>query len=96
MAARLFARRLFAKPPYRAILTTGNRTTLYYGLLCRLLFIDQQQVVAQLYLDRHPGLVGIAHDRLLRWVLKGTHGVIVNSHDEMPAVEARYRVIPSR
>ena len=96
VAARLLARRMFAKPAYRAILTTGNRTTLYYGLLCRLLFVDQQQVVAQLYLDRHPGLLGLLHDRLLRWVLKGAHGVIVNSHDEMPAVQARYRVPQSR
>ena len=96
VAARLIARRLFAKPPYRAILTTGNRTTLYYGLLCRMLFVDQQQVVAQLYLDRHPGLLGLTHDRLLRWVLKGAHGVIVNSHDEMPTVEARFSVPESR
>jgi glycosyltransferase involved in cell wall biosynthesis len=96
VAARLVSRRLFARPSYRAMLTTGNRTTLYYGLLCRLLFVDQQQVVAQLYLDQHPGLLGTLHDRLLRWVLKGTHGVIVNSHDEMPAVEARYGVPQAR
>jgi glycosyltransferase involved in cell wall biosynthesis len=96
VAARLVARRLFAKPSYRAVLTTGNRATLYYGLLCRLLFIDQQQVVAQLYLDQHPGVLGLLHDRLMRWVLRGTYGVIVSSRDEMSAVESRYRVSRSR
>jgi len=96
VAARLFARRLFAKPPYSALLTTGNRTTLYYGVLCKLFFVEQRQVVAQLYLDRHPGLLGVTHDQLLSWVLRDAYGVIVTSSGETPVVEERYGVPQSR
>ncbi len=96
LAARLFARRLLAKPPYRAVLTTGNRTTLYYGLLCKLFFVRTEQVVAQLYLDRRPGILNALHDGLLRWILRSAHGVIITSRGEAPVVESRYGVSQSR
>jgi glycosyltransferase involved in cell wall biosynthesis len=77
---------------YDAVLTTGNATSLWYGLLCRLTFRPQQQVIAQLYLDERHGLARLLHDPLMRFVLRGAAGVIVTSRGEIPLVEERFGV----
>lgn len=82
---------LLRRRQYRVVLTTGNKTALFYGLLCRALGMRQKQVVTQLYLDDH-GHLGWLHDSLMRFVLRGAYGVLVPSRGEIPLVEQRFGV----
>lgn len=88
----LLGLRLFAGRPGAAIvLSTGNQGSMLYGLLCRLFFLPQRQVVNQLYLNERSGIWGW-HDPVMRFVLKGAWGVIVTSRGEIEAVEQRFGV----
>ena len=91
----LAVRLLLRRRRYRVVVTTGNKTALLYGLLCRLLFLPQKQVVAQLYLDDR-GSLGKILDPLQAWVLRGADGVLVPSRGEIPLVEERFGVARDR
>ncbi len=88
----LALRLLFRRPKYDVVMTTGNQVALYYGLLCRLLFLDSRQVVTQLYLDERTGLVRYLHDPLMRLVLRHARGVVVPSSGEIDLVSDRFGV----
>jgi glycosyltransferase involved in cell wall biosynthesis len=81
---------------YQAVLTTGNRVSLYYAVACRLLRLQQRQVIAQLYLNQRPGPLNWLHDRLMHWALGGAFGVIINARAEEPILAERFGVPPSR
>lgn len=87
----LALRLLLKRGRYPLVVTTGNQVALYYGLLCRLLFLDSRQVVTQLYLDERRGIARL-HDPLMRWVLKAARGVIVPSRGEVELVVQRFKV----
>ncbi|MEX2446315.1 MAG: glycosyltransferase [Dehalococcoidia bacterium] len=89
-------RLLLQRHRYSAVMTTGNQTSLYYGLLCRLLLLDSRQVVTQLYLDERRGLLRWLHDPLMRWVLAAARGVIVPSRGEVESVVERFGVPRNR
>jgi hypothetical protein len=93
MALRLMLRRRH----YEVVVTTGTKTTVLYGLLCRLLSLPQKQVVMQLYLFPPRGwLPRLLQDRLARFVLKGVDGVIVSSRAEVLLVQSRFGVPASK
>lgn len=92
----LVAVRLIVKRSrYSVVVTTGNKTALLYGLMCRLLLLRQKQVVTQLYLDEHQRF-GWLLDGLMRLALRGVYGVLVPSSGEIPLVAARFGVPTER
>jgi len=88
----LALRLLLRRHRYGVVMTTGNQVALYYGLLCRLLFLDSRQVVTQLYLDERTGVMRLLHDPLMRLVLRHARGVLVPSSAEIDVVAERFRV----
>jgi len=92
----LALRLLLQRSKHDVVMTTGNQVALYYGLLCRLFFLDSRQVVTQLYLDQRIGVTRYLHDPLMRLVLRHARGVLVPSTGEVDLVAERFGVNPDR
>ena len=86
-------RLLFRRGRYRAVVTTGPRVAMLYGLLCRLAFALPKQVVTEFWLDASPsGFLGRLRHRVKRSVLSRALGIVVNAREEVDLVAARYGI----
>ncbi len=81
-----------------AVLTLGDRTTLLYGLLCRLTGRASHQIACELFFDeiapRH--LPGRLKRGLYRWALAGSRGLLTNSRAEGSSQAAYLGLPPDR
>lgn len=83
---------------FDVVVTMGDRTTLYYGLLCGLTGRAPRQIITEIFIDEpHWGNLGWRMKHwLLRLVIRRSLGILTNSSAEVDSIRARYNLPPER
>ena len=78
---------------YDVVVTMGSRTSLLYGLLCRIARRPARQILTEVFIDPEPprpGPVWRVKNRLFRAVVRRSLGVLTNSSEEVRTMAVRY------